>query len=134
MEDIYVIGISKDYTPPSSAFSINSNNFTFLINDDVDVITKVSCSASGNIEEIFTSLNTNYATVYASIDINVYYMCSDNTINVHRLTLDKLIYINLGKNIYKKNFNVDTEVLDLDIIYCEDNKLTMYTILLVCLY
>lgn len=134
MEDVYVLGISNDYTPPSPSFCVEVDNFNLKVDKDIKSITKISTCANGLIEEIFKSLDTNYATVHLSIDIRIDYMCSQNNMNFHIFTLDKLIYVNLGSTFNKKDLNIDTEVLDLGVVNIKDKQVEIYSLVLTCLY
>ncbi|MGL5693066.1 MAG: hypothetical protein ACRCXA_03255 [Peptostreptococcaceae bacterium] len=134
MEDIYILGLSNDYTPPSSSFCIETNNFTLQVEKNIESITKISCCLNGKIEEIFKSLNTHYATLHLSMDIRIDYMCVENNINFHIFNFNKLIYINLGEHISKKDFNIDAEILDLGILNIKENKIDVYSLVLACLY
>ncbi|MGL4912051.1 MAG: hypothetical protein ACRC3Y_06395 [Romboutsia sp.] len=134
MEDAYILGLSNDYTPPSSSFCVEAYNFSFQVEKHIETITKISCCSNGNIEEIFKSLNIYYATLHLSIDIRIDYMCKENNMNFQMFNFNKLIYINLGEKISKKDFSIDAEILDLGIINIKENKIDIYSIVLTCLY
>lgn len=134
MEDIYILGLSNGYTPPSSSFGIETYNFSLQVEKNIESITKISCCLNGRIEEIFKSLNKYYVALHLSIDIRMDYICTENTMNFHIFNLNKLIYINLGEHINKKDFNIDTEILDLGIINIKENEVDIYSLVLACLY
>lgn len=134
MEDVYILGLSNDYIPPSSSFCIEAYNFDLELEKNIESITKISCCSDGSVEEIFKSLNMYYAALHLSIDIRIDYMCNENNINFQIFNFNKLIYVNLGESINKKDFNIDSEILDLGIVNIEKNKVNIYTLVLSCLY
>ncbi|MEG1423840.1 MAG: hypothetical protein RRY11_06085 [Terrisporobacter sp.] len=134
MEDIYVLGISHDYIPSSSSFSVFTNNLKLEVDKNIESITKISCSSNGYIEEIFKSLDELYGTVHVKINIRFDYVCSENNMNFHVFEIDKYVYINLGKRLSKKDFNIEVEILDLDILFIEKKTINLYTLIIACLY
>ncbi|MGL4913501.1 MAG: hypothetical protein ACRC3Y_13840 [Romboutsia sp.] len=134
MEDIYSVGISNDYNPPSSSFNIETNNYTLKVQNNIESITKISCSANGTVEECFKCLETNYSLVYLSIDVRIDYMCVDNSMNFQFFNFNKLVYINLGSDINKKDFDIDTEVLDIGVVDIIDNTIEIYILTIACVY
>ncbi|MEG0844427.1 MAG: hypothetical protein RSD22_09310 [Romboutsia sp.] len=134
MEDVYILGISQDYTPNSSSFSIFTDDFKLQVEKNIESITKISCSSNGYIEEIFKSLEKLYGTVHVKINIRIDYMCSENNINFHVFEIDKYIYINLGEGSNKKDFDIDVEILDLGVLFIDKKTINLYTLTNACLY
>lgn len=134
MDEICILGINKDYIPPSPSFNIDSFNFKLEVNNDISSITKVYCAANGSIEDTFNFLNSTYATIHLNIDIRIDYMCTNSSMNFHKFTLDKIIYINLGYSPNKRTFNIDSQILDLNILNITNNILSTYVVLTTCVY
>lgn len=133
MEDVYVLGIANDYTPPSPSFNIKVDNINLEVENEIDEITKVSCLSNGNIEEVFKKHDNFYATVYLSIDIRIDYMCKGGNINFHTFSVNKLVHVNIGK-INNKSIDVDTKILDLDIINVFEKEVNLYIISITSIY
>lgn len=130
MQDIYIVGVSNEYIPSTSFFNVNLENITLKVENEIEEITKISCCANGNIEDISNTLNTFYAIAHINIEIIIHYMTSNNDINFHLYKLDKLIYINIGNSNNSKYLNLDTNILDLDIINIDKNKIDMYILIM----
>lgn len=134
MDELCILGINKDYIPPSPSFSIDSFNFTLEVNNNISSLTKISCCANGFIDDTFKFLNGTYAAIHLNIELRVDYMCINSSMNFHKFSLDKIIYINLGSNLNTRIFNIDSEILDLNILNISDNILSTYVILNTCVY
>lgn len=134
MENICILGLSYDYIPPSSSFSICTNNLNIKVNSDIESIAKISCIGTGYIEETFNSLNKFYATVHVNFNIRIDYICNEKNMNFHIFELNKFIYINLGDKLNKTNFDIDVEILDIGVLSINKNLISLYTLLITCLY
>lgn len=134
MEDVYILGINKDYTPPSSSFCIFADNFEFEVKKDIKSLTKISISSNGYIEETFQSLDKFYKTVLIKLKIRVDYICNENNMNFHIFEMSKYVYINMGDSICKKNFDIDVDVLDCDNICWQKRHINLYTLLSACIH
>lgn len=133
MEDIYILGTETEYIPPSSFFNIDLENIELETENEINEITKVSCCSNGIIEEIFKKQNTYYTVVHLNVDIRMDYMSKENNINFHLFSLDKLIYVNIG-NENRKDFELETNILDLDIINQCKSKVNFYILSIITIY
>ncbi|MEG0282966.1 MAG: hypothetical protein RR662_07310 [Clostridia bacterium] len=133
MEDVYILGINNDYTPPSSSFCIFADNFELEVANDIKSITKISLSPSGLIEESFKSLDKFYKAVLIKLIIRVDYMCNENNMNFHIFEIDKYTYINTGDFIIQNTFDVDVVPLDCGIISIQKRHINLYTLLSACI-
>lgn len=134
LDDIYFLGVNKDYIPPSPSFNLDTFNDRLEVDKDISSLTKISCCTSGCIEDIFKSLNTTYAAVHLSIEIRVDYMCLDSNMNFHKFKIDKIIYINIGSNLNTRLLNIDTQLIDIGVLSINKNVIDLYILVATSLF
>lgn len=126
-----VIGINKDATPLSEAFSLDLINHIIYVEKNINNINKVVFSTSYKYLESFNILNNYYTNILITIDIRVDYLCDLKNINYSIDKIEKIICICSGDKRCNKSAPIKLDIIDSNIIDINKNSINIYLLYLV---
>ncbi|MGL4803485.1 hypothetical protein [Paraclostridium dentum] len=133
MDGVSILGVSQNYIPKSSSYTMEVFDLEIEVDNNIDYLTKVSCCCNATFECGFEAVGANYTSIFVNFDVRVDYIYNNKDVGFHLFNFDKFIYIN-SKTPFNKHFNLDCEIIDLDIISIDKNKIYFYIVVLSCIY
>lgn len=134
IDNVPISGICPNYIPKSSSYTVEVLNFEVDVDNSIDYITKVSCFCDGTFKGSFEAVGANYTSINVSFDLRVDYIHNDKDISFHLFDFDKFMYVNTLSPFNRNFSSIDCELLDLDIVSIDNNKIIFYALVIACIY
>jgi hypothetical protein len=130
MLNIPTFNVNSSFKPLSDSFSVDIINDSFVLNNDILRVNKLSFSLNSSYLDSFSVLDKNYLNILININVRIDYICNLNKVNCNIFSVDKIINICSGDDLHNKNVIIDSKILDADISSINSNVINMYILLL----